>query len=202
VGRAAFPSSTTGHWLGERPTVLGLQCTFRERSQNPASVPSPATSSALVESQNASSSHDRDAAWSERRRLNEGSPEMPSNDLTLAFSLQALETLARPKQAFEDASTWTSHIGIVSSGPSFVERRRVREAGYQQDFLSGPRSIKEALSRIRNHFETDRYVFVGTDETDGVVEGMSDWTFQSVTDAATAAEWQIGTTSSTDDEWP
>jgi len=127
---------------------------------------------------------------------------MPSDDLTLAFSLQALEKLARPKRAFEDAATWTSYVGIVSSESSFVERRRVREAGYQQDFLSGPRSIEEALSSIRSHFETDRYVFIGTDETDGIAETVPEWTFQSVTDAATAADWQLGTTSSTSDDWP
>jgi hypothetical protein len=50
------------------------------------------------------------------------------------------------------------------------------------------------------HFETERYVFVGTDETDSVVETVSDWTVQSVTDAATAADWRLGTTSSTDDD--
>ena len=127
---------------------------------------------------------------------------MPSNDLTLAFSLQALEKLARPNRAIDDAETWTRYVGIVSSEPSFIERRRVREAGYQQDFLSGPRSTEEALLRIRSHFETERYVFVGTDETGRVVETVPDWTFQSVTDAATAANWQLTTVSSTDDDWP
>jgi len=127
---------------------------------------------------------------------------VPSNDLTLAFSLRALEKLARPERAFEDASKWTAHIGIVSSESSFIERRRVREAEYPQDFLSGPRSIEEALTILPNHFETERYVFVGTDETDGIAETVPEWTFQSVTDAATAADWQLGTTSSTGDDWP
>jgi len=127
---------------------------------------------------------------------------MPSNDLTLAFSLQALEELARPTRAFEDAATWTSHIGIVSEEPSFIEQHRAREAGYQWDFLSGPRSVERALSSIRNNFDTERYVFVGTDETSGVVETVPDWTFQSATDAATAANWQLTTISSTDDDWP
>jgi len=127
---------------------------------------------------------------------------MPSNDLTLAFSLRALGELAQPKRAFEDAATWTSHVGIVSSEPSFVERRRVREAGYQQDFLSGPRSIEEALSSVVSHFETERYVFVGTVETSEIVERVPHWSCQSVTDAATAAEWQLGTASSTGDDWP
>jgi hypothetical protein len=125
---------------------------------------------------------------------------VPSNDLTLAFSLRALEKLARPERAFEDASTWTAHVGIVSSEPSFIERRRVREAGYPQDFLSGPRSIEEALSSVRTHFETERYVFVGTDETHGVVETVPEWSYRSVIEAASAADWGLATVSTADDD--
>ena len=179
-----------------------LRCTFRERSQNPASVPSPGTSSALVESQNASSHHEPGPVHREHRRPPEGGLEIPSNDVTLAFSLQAFEELTRPTRAFEDAATWAFHIGIVSSESSFIERRRVREAGYPQDFLSGPRSIEEALSSLRNHFETERYVFVGTDETDGIVETVPEWTFQSLTDAATAADWRLESAPTVDDGWP
>jgi hypothetical protein len=127
---------------------------------------------------------------------------MPSNDLTLAFSLLALEQFARPKRAFGDAATWTSYIGIVSSESSFVERRQVRETGYQQDFLSGPRSIEEALSSLRDHFETERYVFLGTDETSGVVETVPDWSFQSVSEAARAADWQLATVPPAVEDWP
>jgi hypothetical protein len=126
---------------------------------------------------------------------------MPPSDLTLAFSIQALEKLARPNRAIDDAEMWTRHIGIVSSEPSFVERRRVREAGHQQDFLSGPRTIEEALLALGNHFETERYVFVGTDEVRGLAKSVPDWTFQSVTDAAADADWRLGSVSSGDD-WP
>jgi hypothetical protein len=126
---------------------------------------------------------------------------MPSTDLTLAISLQVLEELARPTRALEDAETWTSYVGIVSSEPSYIERRRVREAGYHQDFLSGPRSIEEALATLRSHFETERYVFVGTDETTEAVEELPDWSYQSVTDAARAADWALSSDSATDD-WP
>jgi hypothetical protein len=125
-----------------------------------------------------------------------------STDLTLAVSLGALERLARPARALEDATTWTSHVGIVSSEPSYIERRRVREAGYHQEFLSGPRSIAEALSAVRGHFETERYVLVGTDETAGVVGTVPDWAYQSVTEAAKAAGWQLESVSTADDDWP
>jgi len=125
-----------------------------------------------------------------------------STDLTLAVSLGALEQLARPARALEDATTWTSNVGIVSSEPSYIERRRVREAGYHQEFLSGPRSIAEALTAVRGHFETERYVFVGTDETARVVETAPDWAYQSVTEAAKAAGWQLESVSTADDDWP
>jgi len=127
---------------------------------------------------------------------------MPSNDLTLAISLQALDTLARPNDALEDAARWTTHLGIVSSEPSFIERKRVREEGYTQDFLSGPRSIEETLSTLGDHFETERYMFVGTNETSGIVEAIPDWTFRSVVDAATAADWQLAATTTAADDWP
>ncbi|TKX37109.1 hypothetical protein EXE51_08570 [Halorubrum sp. CGM5_25_10-8B] len=127
---------------------------------------------------------------------------MASADLTLAVSLGALDRLARPAHALEDATTWTSHVGIVSSEPSYIERRRVREAEYHQEFLSGPRSIAEALSAVRGHFETERYVLVGTDETAGVIGTVPDWAYQSVTEAAKAAGWQLESVSTADDDWP
>ncbi len=127
---------------------------------------------------------------------------MASTDLTLAVSLGALDRLTGPAHALEDATTWTSHVGIVSSEPSYIERRRVREAGYHQEFLSGPRSIAEALSAVRGHFETERYVLVGTDETAGVVGTVPDWAYQSVTEAAKAAGWQLESVSTADDDWP
>ena len=127
---------------------------------------------------------------------------MASTDLTLAVSLGALDRLARPAHALEDATTWTSHVGIVSSEPSYIERRRVREAEYHQEFLSGPRSIAEALSAVRGHFETERYVLVGTDETAGVIGTVPDWAYQSVMEAAKAAGWQLESVSTADDDWP
>jgi len=48
-----------------------------------------------------------------------------STDITLAVSLGALDRLARPDHALEDAATWASYVGIVSSEPSYIERRRV-----------------------------------------------------------------------------
>ena len=127
---------------------------------------------------------------------------MASTDLTLAVSLGALDRLARPDHALEDAATWASHVGIVSSEPSYIERRRVREAGYHQEFLSGPRSVTEALSAVQNNFQTERYVFVGTDGTGGAVEKVPDWTYQSVADAAAAADWRLVTPSTEDRDWP
>lgn len=111
---------------------------------------SAGTLPALVESQNESSRHDTGTIHRERLHPPEGGPEMQSNDLTLVFSEQALEKLTRPKRAFDDIATWASHVGIVSSEPSFIERRRVREASYQYEtsYQARGRSQK-ALSTLR-----------------------------------------------------
>ena len=81
-------------------------------------------------------------------------------------------------------------------------RRLPRGGGHHQAFLSGPRSVAEALSAVRNNFQTERYVFVGTDETGGAVKTVPDWTYQWVADAATAADWKLTTPSTADDDWP
>ena len=126
---------------------------------------------------------------------------VPSNDLTLAVSLAALDELARPKSALEDANTWARHVGIVTSKPSFVERRRVREADYPQAFLSGPRTRAEALTTVRNRFDTERYVFLGTCEDDERIAAECGWTYRSLLDAATAADWRLASDTTPEDDW-
>ena len=63
----------------------------------------------------------------------------------------------------------------------------MRDAGYEWDFLSGPRSIEEALSSLLSHFETERYVFVGVEETSEVVAEVPDW--QLVATSAVGHGW-------------
>lgn len=136
---------------------------------------------------------------SDRLRVRRGSRSVPSSDLTVAFSLAALDRLARPEAALEDAAEWARHVGIVSAEPSFLERRRVREAAYPQDFLSGPRSKAEALDAVRATFETERYVFVGTTDADERTAEEFEWAYRSVTAAATAADWLLSEESSAED---
>lgn len=62
--------------------------------------------------------------------------------------------------------------------------------------------MAEALSTIRDTFRTDRYVFVGTDETSGAVGTGSGWTYRSIADAAAAADWKLVTASAGDRDWP
>ena len=193
AGPRGFPSSVTGPWPGNERTERTPRSTFRARSQTPAWVRSLGISSAPVESQNESSIPQIKRRQTLPRRTLEAGPDVASTDLTLAVSLSTVERLAQPDHALEDAATWASHVGIVSSEPSYIERRRVREAGYHQEFLSGPRSVAEALSAIRGYFGTERYVFVGADETSGAVETVPDWTYQSVADAAIAADWRLST---------
>ncbi|WP_049907346.1 DUF7124 domain-containing protein [Haloferax elongans] len=126
---------------------------------------------------------------------------MPSSDLTLAFSLASLDELSRPRSALEDATRWATYVGIVSSEPSYVERRRVREAEYPQDFLSGPRSKVEALETARDNFQTQRYLFVGVSTSDEQTASDAGWAYKSITDAANAADWSLRDVFPSGDDW-
>jgi hypothetical protein len=41
---------------------------------------------------------------------------------------------------------------------------------------------------LGDHFESERYVFAGTDKTSDAVKTVPDWTYQPVTDAGDAAD--------------
>lgn len=121
-----------------------------------------------------------------------------STDLTLAFTLDALQCLADPRAAIEDAREWTEYVGAISARPNgalaFTRDRRIR-----LDFFSGTRPPAETLHGVRSTYRTERYVLVGVDaERDLAAE--HGWEFQAVEDAAERAGWAVG--DSTDDASP
>jgi hypothetical protein len=69
---------------------------------------------------------------------------------------------------------------------NFTRKNRIR-----QDFFSGPRTREESLGNIKEQFDTERYVFVGTGEDDKQLADDLDWEYLDVADAAEAADWQI-----------
>lgn len=113
-----------------------------------------------------------------------------SGDMTLAFTLEALERLADPVAAIEDARTWSSYLGGVSARPngalSFTKERRVR-----LDFFSGTRTPAETLFAATSNYHTERYVLVGTEEQANLPP-TPNWEFRTIEDAADAAGWDLG----------
>ena len=114
-----------------------------------------------------------------------------SADMTLAFELDALRTLADPSGVFDDARGWSQYVGVVSEQPTYVVTNFTRKNRIRQDFFSGPRGKAESLENVKSQFETDRHVLVGTGEDDETLAADTGWEFLSVETAADAAGWPL-----------
>jgi hypothetical protein len=132
-----------------------------------------------------------------------------SSDMTLAFDLDALQSLAHPDSVFNDARQWTEYVGVISEKPTYVVTNFTRKHRIRQDFFSGPRGRAESLENVKQQFETDRHVFVGTSEEDGDLAESVGWEYLAVEDAAEAAGWELGEPDQPDtveedtrDDWP
>ncbi|WP_418286579.1 DUF7124 domain-containing protein [Halorubrum sp. DTA46] len=133
-----------------------------------------------------------------------------SSDMTLAFELEALKTLADPNDVFNNARQWTEYVGVVSEKPTYVVTNFTRKHRVRQDFFSGPRGVEESLENIAKQFDTERHVFVGVDEDDEAVAETTGWEFLHVEDAAEAAGWTLASADSdaepaeepARDDWP
>lgn len=112
-------------------------------------------------------------------------------DMTLAFDLAALQELAEPDRVFTDARQWTEYVGVVSEKPTYVVTNFTRKHRIRQDFFSGPRGREESLESVREQFDTERHVFVGTGEEDHELAERVDWEYLPVEDAAEAAGWTL-----------
>jgi hypothetical protein len=111
--------------------------------------------------------------------------------MTLAFELTALQELAEPGAVFDDARRWSKYVGVVSDKPTYVVTNFTRKNRIRQDFFSGPKGKGESLESVREQFDTDRHVFVGTTDDDRELAEEYEWEFLDVAEAAEAAEWQL-----------
>ncbi|MFB6164315.1 MAG: hypothetical protein ABEJ31_04075 [Haloarculaceae archaeon] len=132
-----------------------------------------------------------------------------SSDMTLAFDLDALQQLAQPDAVFNDTRQWSEYVGVVSEQPTYVVTNFTRKHRIRQDFFSGPRGREESLSNVKAQFETERHVFVGTDDEDERLAEAVGWEYLDVEDAAAAAGWELGEPESPEpepedsrDDWP
>ena len=111
--------------------------------------------------------------------------------MTLAFELSALQALADPGEVFADARQWSRYVGVVSDEPTYVVTNFTRKRGIRQDFFSGPKGKGESLESVGRQFDTDRHVFVGTDEGDEELAAEYGWELLPVEEAAEAAGWTL-----------
>lgn len=132
-------------------------------------------------------------------------------DITLAFELSALQSLADPNAVFNDARQWSAYVGVVSDEPTYVVTNFTRKRRIRQDFFSGPKGKAESLTSVKEQFDTDRHVFIGTAEEDQAIAEDAGWEYLSVEDAAEAADWALGpgdeaadaeADEDTRDDWP
>jgi len=114
-----------------------------------------------------------------------------NSDMTLAFELEALQQVRSPEAVFTDARQWTEYVGVISDKPTYVVTNFTRKNRIRQDFFSGPRSREESLANVKVQFESDRYVFVGTNEEDEQLAEDVDWEYLAIEDAAEAAGWEL-----------
>ena len=118
-----------------------------------------------------------------------GGPGGGDADMTLAFELGALQRLADPTVVFNDARQWTEYVGVVSEKPTYVVTNFTRKHRIRQDFFSGPRGVVESLENVKDQFDTDRYVLVGSTDDDAEVAASVEWEYLPVEQAADAAGW-------------
>jgi hypothetical protein len=115
-----------------------------------------------------------------------------SGDMTLAFELSALRRLADPGAAFSGARQWTEYVGVVADAPTYEVTNFTRKRRIRQDFFSGPKSKRESLESVREQFDTERHVFIGTGDEDRELAAELGWEYLAVEDAAEAADWELG----------
>ncbi|KAA9408002.1 hypothetical protein Har1131_14690 [Haloarcula sp. CBA1131] len=134
-----------------------------------------------------------------------------SGDMTLAFDLDALKQLAYPDSVFNDARQWSEYVGVISEQPTYVVTNFTRKHRIRQDFFSGPRGREESLENVKEQFDTDRHVFVGANDEDADLAETAGWEYLPVTQAAEAADWDLGEPETPDattdadeerDDWP
>jgi hypothetical protein len=111
--------------------------------------------------------------------------------MTLAFELAALKDLKSPESVFTDARQWTNYVGVISDKPTYVVTNFTRKHRIRQDFFSGPRGREESLENVKEQFDSDRYVLVGTGGDDEGLADRTGWEYVDLGAAAEAANWEL-----------
>lgn len=113
-----------------------------------------------------------------------------SSDMTLALTVEALRRLDEPATAVADARDWTVHLGVVAEKPNAgLEYASIQQI--ETEFFSGTRSIEETLSELSMSYDTDRFVLVGTTDSEEELATAFDWEYRDIETAAERAGWTL-----------
>lgn len=115
------------------------------------------------------------------------------DDMTMAFTFEALDRLGNLQTALADAESWSDWIGIVGDVDAHVINKFQRDRGIDADFFNGTGSgPAERLAEIDEHsmFYAKRTVVVGVDGERWIAD-EADWEFVPLSEAADAADWAL-----------
>jgi len=113
-----------------------------------------------------------------------------SDEMTLAFTLDAIEGFADPRTVFVAARVWSRHVGVVGNDTDAVAAF-VDAHSLQQDFDVGEADKWLAMERIRESTATPRHVFVGTSVEDRRIADHLGWEYRTPEEVAEKADWEL-----------
>lgn len=117
-----------------------------------------------------------------------------ADDLTLAFTYEAVTRVADPAYVFSDANTWADWLGIVGDVPTPAINKFQRDHGVDADFFNGSGTgPRERLRGIDAYsmFDAERFVLVGCPDAEEADWAPDGWEFLPLSEAAEKAGWSL-----------
>ncbi|RKD95583.1 DUF7124 domain-containing protein [Halopiger aswanensis] len=116
------------------------------------------------------------------------------DDMTIAFTYQALQHLEHPAAVFADAYSWSDWIGIVGDVGTPAITKFQRDHNLDADFFTGSGTDpSERLAEIdrTSMFYAERMVVIGTGERGETIADAADWEYIPLETAAEKAGWEL-----------
>lgn len=117
-----------------------------------------------------------------------------ADDMTLAFTLDAIRRFDDPARVLADANQWADWIGIVGDAEAHVINKFQRDHTLDVDFFNGAgTSPVDRLESIGPHsmFYAERMVLVGLPGSDEDIAVAANWEFVPLETAASEADWSL-----------
>jgi hypothetical protein len=110
-------------------------------------------------------------------------------EMTLVFTLSALEQFDDPEAVLDDARGWSRYVGLIDRHAAAVDSF-VDEYDLDPEFDLGAEDKWLTMERLRETTATPRHVFVGTTDGDRTLANHLDWEYQTVPEVAENAGWE------------